>query len=121
MLYQRNKEKPKQSMKELRQLLCSFKSSIQNHQNDIEEIIKAEFDLNHQRDASFEATVNIKTAEIKRLKNLLNDALQYAKYYNNLDTMEFENLINDDELKEDECLMDDYNELDEENLVDCDV
>jgi hypothetical protein len=67
-------------MKEMRQLLCSFKSSIQNHQNDIEEIIKAQSDLNYQRDASFdEATVNIKMAEIKRLKNLLLDALKYAK------------------------------------------
>jgi hypothetical protein len=32
-----------------------------------------------------------------------------------------ENLINDDELEEDECFMDDYDESDEENLVDCDV
>lgn len=71
-------------------------------------------------DTSFdEATVNIKTAEIKRLKNLLHDALKYAKYYNNLNTALFENFINHYEL-EDECVMNDYDESDDENLVNCD-
>jgi hypothetical protein len=34
----------------------------------------------------------MKTAEIKRLKNLLNDAFKYTKYYNNLETTQFEEL-----------------------------
>ena len=110
-----------QSMKEMRQLLHSFKSSIQNHKNDMEGIVKVQCDPNHEGASFDQAVVCIKTAEIKRLKNLLNEALKYAKYYNNLETMQFEYLLNDDELEEDEYLMNEYDaDSDDENL-DCDV
>lgn len=78
MLLNRNMEQPKQSMKEMCQFLNSLKSTIQRHQRDIEEIIKAQWYTNYERDASFdEAIVSIKTIEIKRLKNLLKDPLKY--------------------------------------------
>ena len=121
MLLKRNEEQPMQSMKEMWQLLHSFKSSIQNHKNHIEGIVKVQCDPNREGASFDQAVVCIKTAEIKRLKNLLNEALKYAKYYNNLETMQFEYLLNDDELEEDEYLMNEYDaDSDDENL-DCDV
>lgn len=119
MLLNRNMEQPKQSMKEMCQFLNSLKSTIQRHQRDIEEIIKAQWYTNYERDASFdEAIVSIKTIEIKRLKNLLKDPLKYSKYYNNLDTTQFENLLNA-EFEEDEFLS--YDESDDEIFLDYDV
>lgn len=119
MLLNRNMEQPKQSMKEMCQFLNSLKSTIQRHQRDIEEIIKAQWYTNYERDASFdEAIVSIKTIEIKRLKNLLKDPLKYSKYYNNLDTTQFENLLNA-EFEENEFLS--YDESDDEIFLDYDV
>jgi hypothetical protein len=106
-----------QPMKEMRQLLYSLKISVQNLKNDIEGIVKVQCDPNSEGESFDQAVVCIRTAEIKRLKNLLNDALKYAKYYNNLETTQFENLLNDDELKEDEYLMYKYDaDSDDENL-----
>jgi hypothetical protein len=53
MLLKRNEEQPMQSMKEMRQLLHSLKSSIQNHKNDIEGIVKVQYDQNREG-ASFD-------------------------------------------------------------------
>ena len=92
MLLKRNEEQPMQSMREMRQLLHSFKSSIQNHKNDIEGIVKVQCDPNREGASFDKAAVCIKTAKIKRVKNLLNDALQYTRYYNNLETTQFEEL-----------------------------
>ena len=88
-----------QSMKEMGQFLNSLKSSIETHKNEIEAILKETGDGD---DNNKEAIVAIKTSEIRRLTTVLQEALRYSKFYQDLDTGKFEILLNECEFEEEE-------------------
>jgi hypothetical protein len=94
------------------QFLTSLKSSIENHQKDIQSILTSRLDGGNTTD---EATVAIKTAEIRRLTKVMQETLRYSKFYNDLDTRKFEQLLEDYEAEDDEIFyyVDDECEIDE--------
>ncbi len=94
------------------QFLTSLKSSIENHQKDIQSILTSRLDGGNATD---EATVVIKTAEIRRLTKVMQETLRYSKFYNDLDTRKFERLLEDYEAEDDEVFyyVDDEFETDE--------